>query len=423
MSTRQTAAEEWKLGWALVLAASIGFSFHSVMMAATGLFMEPLGRDFGWSRSQLSAGISIASIIQAVLSPFFGILIDRWGTRRIAIPGLVLTTIVISSFSLATGSWTQWVTLWVLYALVSLAIKSTVWTTAVAGVFTAGRGLAIGMTMTGAALAQVVTPPFANMMIENFGWRAAFFWVGIIWGGAALLLSIFFLFDAHDRNRKAIAMATPDKPAAIPAPLQGLSIGQAWRDPALWSIAASTLIMMVLTIAVLVHQFPLLTAAGVSRANAAWLTSLFGIAGIIGKLVTGWMMDRWHGRIVGGVTLASSSIAFVLLLEPFRTPLLIAVAMFINGYASGTKLQICGYLTTRYAGMRNFGTIFGFMASVIALGSGLGPMFGGLIYDHFGNYTPLLLAGIVGCLVSGLLIFRLGDYPDWEQPKAQLEVG
>lgn len=423
MSTRQTAAEEWKLGWALVLAASIGFSFHSVMMSATGLFMEPLGQDFGWNRSQLSAGISIASVIQAVLSPFFGILIDRWGTRRIAIPGLVLTTIVISSFSLATGSWTQWVTLWVLYALVSLAIKTTVWTTAVAGVFTEARGLAIGMTMTGAAFAQVVTPPFANMMIENFGWRAAFFWVGIIWGGAALLLSIFFLFDAHDRNRKAIAMATPDKPAAIPAPLQGLSIGQAWRDPALWSIAISTLIMMVLTIAVLVHQFPLLTAAGVSRANAAWLTSLFGIAGIIGKLVTGWMMDRWHGRIIGGVTLASSSIAFVLLLEPFRTPLLIAVAMFINGYASGTKLQICGYLTTRYAGMRNFGTIFGFMASVIALGSGLGPMVGGLIYDHFGNYTPLLLAGIVGCLVSGLLIFRLGDYPDWEQPKAPPEAG
>ena len=115
------------------------------------------------------------------------------------------------------------------------------------------------------------------------------------------------------------------------------------------------------------------------------------------------------------IHLASAAFAFALLMGPIRTPTLIVVAMVIIGYASGTKLQICGYLTTRYGGMRNFGKIFGTMASIIALGSGLGPVLGGLVYDMYGSYTPFLLAGIAGSLLSGFLIFGLGRYPVWEQ--------
>ena len=55
------AAEEWRKNWRLVLASSLGFSFFSVMMSATGLFMEPLSQAFGWSRTLLSSGPSIAS--------------------------------------------------------------------------------------------------------------------------------------------------------------------------------------------------------------------------------------------------------------------------------------------------------------------------------------------------------------------------
>ncbi|HYD06008.1 MAG TPA: MFS transporter, partial [Reyranella sp.] len=81
------AAAEWKGNWALVLAASVGFSFFSIMVAATGLFFEPLAREFGWSRTLLSSGPSIANILTAVLGPFLGALIDRYGSRRVVLPG------------------------------------------------------------------------------------------------------------------------------------------------------------------------------------------------------------------------------------------------------------------------------------------------------------------------------------------------
>jgi predicted MFS family arabinose efflux permease len=412
-----SASEEWRRNWTLVLAASIGFSFHSIMAIGTGVFMDPLGQEFGWNRAQQSSGVSIASITAMVLSPFFGALIDRWGVRRLALPGLVLTSLAIAGFALTNGSMRQWFVLWTVYALVSLAVKSTVWTAAVAGVFSASRGLAIGVTLGGTALAQIIVPPLANWLIADYGWRGAFVWLGIGWGSIALILSQLFLFDAHDRRRQSLRTASGALSEARDetAALTGLSIREAWRDQALWRIAVSTFVIMVLTVALVVHQFPLLVEAGITRENAAILASLTGVAGIVGKLVTGWLLDRFQPNWVGGVTLSSAAVAFALLMEPLRSPTLIVVAMVIIGYASGTKLQICGYLTTRYGGMRNFGKIFGTMASIIALGSGLGPVLGGFVYDLHGSYTPFLLAGIAGSLLSGFLIFGLGQYPVWEQ--------
>lgn len=410
MERDMTASHEWRRGWTLVLAASIGFSFHSVMSAAAGVFMDPVGNEFAWSRTQFSLGISIAGIISAVLSPFFGIFIDRWGTRRLALPGLVVTGAVVASFGAVTG-FTQWLFVWCLYGLVSMSVKSTVWSATVAGAFSSARGLALGVTLSGTAVAQSITPPLTNWLIAEFGWRAAFMWLGLGWGGLALLVCIPFLRDFHLRH----SSTNPDGTEHVINKLPGLAIAEAWRDGALWRIGISTLLMMTLTIGLMVHQFPILVEAGVTRTNAALLASLFGIAGIIGKLVTGVLLDRYAPNWVGGLTLASSALAFLLLMGPFHSPPLIVVAMIVNGYASGTKLQICGYLTTRFAGMRNFGKIFGVMASMIALGSGIGPVLAGWARDFTGDYSAFLAAGVVGAIISGLLIVTLPRYPIWER--------
>lgn len=411
-----TAREEWRLRWRLVLAAVVGFSFHSVMTSFAGLFIGPVGDEFGWSRTQVTAGLSVSSITVTVLSPFFGVLIDRFGTRRLALPGLVTKSLVLASFALVSNSFVQWMAIWVLYALTSLAVKSTIWTTAVAGVFSAGRGLALGVVMSGTAISQIVVPPLGNFLIETFGWRGAFAWIGLGWGGIAFVLCLLFLFDAHDDAREAKALAEQKgEPEAAAIELPGLTIAEAWRSMALWRIAISTFLIMMFTIALVVHQIPILEEAGVTRTNAAWLASLGGAAGIAGKLVTGRLMDSYNANLIGGLTLAGASLGFALLLEPIRSFPLIVTAMLINGYASGTKLQICAYLTARFAGIRNFGTIFSIMASLIALGSGLGPVVGGIAHDLHGDYTYLLIAGIVASLVSGLLIYGLPPYPQWDE--------
>ena len=413
-TARSLARQEWRQHWPLVLAASVAFSFTSVMTASMGLFIEPWTDEFGWSRTLLSSGMSITAVTTFLFSPFFGVLIDRIGTRRMAMPGLVLLALTIASLSLLNGAVWMWFLIWTIYAAAALATKSTVWTAGVASAFDAGRGLALGLTLSGSALAQAITPPLTNWLIDEFGWRTALISLGLGWGGIAIVLCFFLLYDGYDASRRA-RKGNPAAPSGkgLLSDAPGLSIQEAWRSVELWRIALSTFVIMVVTIALVVHQIPILEEIGVSRGDAALYAGMAGLAGVAGKLVTGWLLDRYPARWVGGLTLAVTSLTFILLLLPNRSMGLIFTAMFINGYAAGTKLQIAGYLTSAYGGMRNFGAIFGTMASLIAAGSGLGPLVGGLIYDYYGSYDPYLWFGVFGTWVSAFLIFGLRDYPEW----------
>jgi predicted MFS family arabinose efflux permease len=409
-----TAAQEWREGWRLVFASSIGFSFFAVLLGATGLFMGPLSEEFGWNRTLLSSGPAIASFVTAVLSPFYGALIDRFGTRRLALPGIVLTTGAICTFGLLSGAPVQWVALWLMFGLFSTMIKSTVWTTAVAGVFEKGRGLALGFVMAGTALSQTLVPIIGNALIEVTGWRSAFVWLGLGWGAVTFLVCWLFLYDVHDRIKARARASGAPQDASTHVDLPGMSIAEAWRSSALWRVAASTFIVMVLTIGLGVHLFPILTESGVSRANAAWLTALGGVAGIVGKLATGVLIDRYRPNWVGGLTLAAAGLTFFMLVDGIRSLPLIIVAMLVNGYTAGCKMQICGFLTVGYSGMRNFGKIYGVVAGLIALASASGPVVAGAVYDLSGGYGMFLLLGGIGSLVGAAIMVSLPGFPKWD---------
>jgi predicted MFS family arabinose efflux permease len=396
--------DEWRRNWTLVLCCAFGFSFSSVVNYSFGLFIQPLTEEFGWSRAQTSVGLTLTAVLSVLLSPVIGVLIDRWGVRRMAIPGLALLSLSVASFALASGSIWQWMALWAVFAVVDLSVKSTVWTTAVAYAFDKERSLAIAFTLGGVSFALIVGPPLAEALIAAFGWRWAFVLMGLIWGMGSLALAIPFLKDG--RRGRSAAQLQEDRG-------EGLTVREALRSGPLQRIALATFITMLLGVGIQVHQVPILTEGGLSRQHAAYLVSLGGMAGIAGKIFTGWLMDRANAGLVGGVTLAVSAIAYGLLIETFRTVPLTILAMIVIGFAAAAKLQICAYMTTRYAGMRNFGTIFGFMSSLIALGGGLGPFVAGLVYDEFGSYDPLLIASVGGTLLSATMLIGLGNYPQW----------
>jgi predicted MFS family arabinose efflux permease len=405
-----SAAAEWKAGWTLVLTSFVGFLYFSAMFASMSVMIGPISQEFGWSRTLVSAGLTMSSLTTAVLSPFFGILIDRYGTRKLALPGLVIAAFAISSFALANGSPTQWLVLWAIYAIVSLSVKTTIWTAAVAGVFDKTRGLALAITLAGATAAHAIMPVLANFLVESFGWRLAFVWIGIGGSVFALTLSYFFLYDIHDRQRAALSAGTA---TSVRPDLPGLSLSQAWRDSALWRIGISILVIMALTIGLLVHQIEILIEVGVTRTNAAWLASLAGAMGIIGKIVTGLLLDRFRGNWVGGVTMTSAALAFAILLTAAQSTPLLIFAMLVNGYTAGAKLHIASYLTVQYSGMKHFGKIYGVITSMVSAGSGIGPILAGVIYDMTGGYEAFLLAGALGLVLSGVMFFTLPRYPDW----------
>jgi predicted MFS family arabinose efflux permease len=168
------------------------------------------------------------------------------------------------------------------------------------------------------------------------------------------------------------------------------------------------------SIAVITHKVSILNEIGISRAAAAQIAATAGIASVTGKLLTGWLYDRFRSSWIGFVAFALMAVGFLGLLEPLHTRALIVTAMLLFGYSSGAMLQAAMYLTAQYGGLRNFGKIFGVNTSIVSIGIGTGPILGGLIRDHLGSYRPLFALGILIGLLSGLMVTGLGTYPRWE---------
>jgi len=127
--------------------------------------------------------------------------------------------------------------------------------------------------------------------------------------------------------------------------------------------------------------------------------------------VTGGLIDRIPGSLLPVIAYGGPGVAYALLLQAQGSVAALAFAVFVLGYCSGASMQLGTYLTTRYAGLRNFGAIFGIVSSLMACGAGIGPVVAGWVFDTTGGYSLLLTAGIPVAVVAALAVFRLGAYP------------
>src|SRR3954451_1274850 len=157
------AVAEWRAKWTLVFAATLGFSVVGMSIYSLGAFFKPLHEAFGWDRTLISAGPTVYATTSLVCQPFVGRMIDRWGPRRIALIGVVLSAITYALFATANGSPTGWLLLWPVYSLSVQLILMSTWSSAVASEFEAGRGLALAFTLGGSALSGVIAPISALM--------------------------------------------------------------------------------------------------------------------------------------------------------------------------------------------------------------------------------------------------------------------
>lgn len=404
-----TAAAEWKAHWPKVGSAMVGMSFYAMLTYHFGLFIQPLQKEFGWSRADISLGLTIYTLGAFFLGPFIGALIDRIGTRKIGLIGTALTALTLASLSQANGSLTQWYLLWLGIAVTALGVKSTVWSAAISSLFTKSRSLALSLVLSGSAIAQFFSPIAANSLIAKQGWRTAYLWFGLGWGGISLLLLAFCFYDARDTIKTAAATKQPPV-----ASLGGLTVGQALRSHQILRIALANVLMSTVGAGVTVHLVPILTGTGMDRSAASWMAATAGISGIIGKLATGWALDRVQGNVIPFFSFALGAFGYALLLNTLHSNNALWIGVLILGFTGGASLQVTTYLCSRYAGLRNFGKIYATIGSMLMFGTAAGPWIAGSIFDATKSYDLLLYTAIPVILASSLLFLGLGKYPNFD---------
>lgn len=403
--------KEWRLAWTLPLVSAVGYGIGVAHNYSFGVFILPLEHQFGWSRTAITGGLLMYSIANVTLSFLLGMMIDRWGARRIALPGMAVYCAAIAGLSLVGSSIWSWWGLWVILGLSTLFVNSTLWSTAVVSRFDRSRGLALAVTLCGGGLSAIVVPLLANYLVDKLEWRLAYVALGGTLAAVALPLLFLFFRDRRDVVRDKGAHAA----AAQVTEVGGYTLREALRSPRYLKLATATTLMLLCLLAMFINLVPILVSHGVSRDVAAGLAGLSGLGSIVGRLCAGWLLDRVNGALIGGIAFAMPILTALLLL--FGGAPVAALAAFLLGLTVGTEMDVIGYLTSRYFGLRNFGAVFGSVIGLMSLATGLGPLLGNLIYDKFHSYEYLLIGIIPVFAISSWLIFSLGAYPEFDAPE------
>jgi MFS family permease len=411
-----TARSEWSTGWKVAFAAMAGFSLSATFTFTFGAWIEPLEAEFGWSRGDIALGMSMITLVGALLSIPVGMLVDRWGPRRLGVPGSLIFAMGFGALGLTTGNIWVWWGLWFMLAFAFITIKPLIWTTAVASTFDKQRGLAFAVAMCGNGIASTFMPSLATWAIAEHGWRMAFPVVGGVVGLIAFPILFFFLHSGADRalaKAKAPKASTPAEAAAKPV-LYGLTMREALRTAAFYKIGLAAFLFTVAAIGIVPNLIPILSSFEISRAQAAAIAGVAGISSIVGRLVTGVLLDRFNANIISGVIVLLPVASCLLLLSaPGSIPVAILAAVII-GVALGSEVDVIAFLTAKQFGTLRYGTIFGVMSGLWSLATATGPFLVNRSYDLTGSYVTAIEVAIPLFVITSVLLFSLAKAPDFE---------
>lgn len=403
--TTSTEGAEWRR-WAIPIAAAFGCSTAVICNYSLGPFFEPLQKEFGWSRALIASGLTLSGLIGAALSIPVGMLIDRFGPRPIGLAGMTLMLAGFSLLGTATGSTTNWILLWIFVGIAGLLLQPTVWTKAVASTFDRSRGLALALTLSGTSVSATIFPALASWLIAAYGWRTAFPAMGILWAALSLPIVLLFFRTGARQLPGATEPGATDPAAASTA--EGLTLKESLRSPPFYKLLIASGLFVFTLMGIVVHFVPILSDRGAAPLNAAGMASLIGIFSFIGRVGTGLLLDRLPGNLVGAGVFLLPIIASLLLLFDGANPVSQAIAAASFGLTLGGEVDVIAYLTTRYLGLKHFGTLFGAMVGALLLGSAFGPLAAAAVFDRFDSYSVFLIATLVMASVSCLALATLG---------------
>ena len=411
MTITQNAIQEWRGYWYLPVAAGLGYATATMYVYSMGPFIEPIQAEFKWSRAQISSGITIAAFFSALFGIPMGMLVDRIGPRLVGLLGAILMCGCFALIGTATGDKTNWIILWGCLAVSTLWVQATVWTSAVNSRFHTSRGLALAITLSGASLAAAVFPVIATALIKEFGWRMAYMTMGGAWFTLVFPILFFGFRGAQDEKRKPAS----EHAESVVRPLTGVSLKEGLRSPALYKLIAAAGFFTFTAVGIVVHFVPILTDRGAEPLSAAGVASLIGIFSIIGRLGTGFLLDRFPGHLVGAFAFLIPIVACVLLIYDGANPVSQSIAAAIFGLTLGSEVDVIAYLAAKYFGLKNFGALYGSMVMALSLGTAFGPLGAGAVFDWYQSYEPFLILTAVLMGLSALSLLSLHSVPDVHQ--------
>ena len=412
----RTGPGEFTRGWRVLIASLLGTAFGASPLPynTIGFFIEPLQREFGWTKAEVSFGVTVYGVLGALLAPVFGWLADRYGVRRVALGSLTAFGLAFASFALIPGTLAWYYALWTLIGLVGIGSTPITWSRAINLWFFRNRGLALGLTLVGTSISAMLLPTLTVQFVTHFGWRESFALLALLPLAIALPIGLAWFREPRVEERP------PELAAAAGGGLvlAGRTLGEAMREYRFYALWVSIVLISVAYGGALVHMPSMLGAQGFTPTQAASVMGVFGLSIFAGRIITGLLLDRFWAPLVTLPILCLPAVScYLLAVDHSLTPTMAVLAAFLLGFSSGAETDLIAYLAGRYFGMANYGQIYGMLYMAFGMSTAVSATLYGWVRDSTGSYDAMLFAAAIMFVVGALLLLTLGRYPSFDSPE------
>jgi MFS family permease len=356
------------------------------------LLIKELEVEFGWSRTTLSIGASLAGLLMGVYAIIGGRLSDRFGPRIVLTCSGLLYGLGYAAISQISEPWHLYAICALFFGL-GMGTHDVVTLGAIARWFPNRKGLMTGIVKSGTAAGQVILPLLAAYLIVTSGWRDMVLTIGL---AAAILLVIGAQF-------MQVPPKTPGQTAKN-QPALGHTFAEARRTRNFWIMCCVQMLffpaLMTVPLHIAVHGMDL----GMTPATAAGLLSFLGASSVLGRLTIGMFSDRLGGRMAFFLCLFPMIIALTCLIF-IQAHWMIFAIIILYGAAHGGLFVVVAPTIAELFGTRAHGAIFGVIVFFGTTGGAIGPIFAGQVFDRTGGYD-YAFAGLALMMTTALALTR-----------------
>jgi len=388
-------------GW-FVVAGAFAVCFAGFGSAYSfSPFVESLQREFAASRGSVSLVFSLAGFLYFALGIVSGPLADRWGSRRLAVGGMIITAIGLGFASMARNL----AEVYVAYGLgVGLGVGCA-YVPALGAVqrwFVKRRGFASGIAVSGIGIGTLVMPPLVSFFIATLGWRNAYLGLGCL--VAVLGVGMALLIENDPRDRGLVADGDPLQSGAAPIQPPGFSVREAVTSRRFVGLYSACLIVSFGLFVPFVHLVPYALDHGVAQSLAVLLLAVIGVGSTGGRFLFGGLADRVGRQFALLIMFAGMALALVVWAFSTGFSALAAFA-FTYGVFYGGFVALVPALVMDYFGGRNISSLIGILYTSVAFGTLIGPSAAGFAFDLSHSYTlPIVASACANIIATGIMV-------------------
>ena len=393
--------------WIVLAVTYICLLASAAIRSVPGIIILSLENEFHWSRETISGALSVNLILNGLMGPFLGRLMDLYGTKAIALIMILLLTLGAGGSTFMSEAWQLYLFWGAIIGIGSGGISLVLGSCIVNRWFNERRGLALGILGAAFSSGQLIFTPLIMSLNIQFGWRAVIFFIVLLFSFIVLPLVMWLMVDNPvQKGIQPYGTKSLVKPSIKP---DQNPMYLAMRNTQFWLLAFSFGICGFTTTGLFqIHFIPHGIEHGFSQMTMAVSLGLMGATDIIGTIASGWICDRFGKRWPLAIyyLLRGISLMFLPYVESTGHLMVFSVIYGLNWLST---VPATSTLTADLFGKQNVGVVFGWILFAHQIGAALGSYGASYMHTLAGNYTLAFMASGVFAIIATGLVFSIRD--------------